>query len=79
VVQGTDTNFMMLSKERYFCTPSTVFTTAGGTRIAISQVKPGQVVDIVYLAGGAKSEAFPFGPADKVLVSVRVVAASKQR
>lgn len=79
VVKGFRLDQILLGSEAYHITPATKFFAAAGTPMARSQVKAGQVVDIVYLTGGAYTERYPFRAFDKVLVSVRVVAGAQPR
>jgi hypothetical protein len=79
VVEGFEPNRILLSKDRYIHTVTTTYMSAGGRPIARGALKAGQVVDIVYLTGGRKTEAYPYQPFEKVLVSVRVVGDGKQR
>jgi len=79
VVRGSEFSQLILGDKRYIVSGRTRFLTADGRTISLTDVKPGQVVDVVYLTGGTKTEGHPYRPFDKVLLSVRVVAGVQPR
>jgi hypothetical protein len=79
VFQRFEPSQIVLSNDLYVYTLSTSYTSLTGRNISRKDLKAGQVVDIVYLTGGRKTEGYPYRPFEKVLVSVRVVAEAKKR
>lgn len=78
-VHGFQFNSLMLNNEAYRFNGATNFFSSDGRRLTMPEIKPGQVVDIIYLTGGTRTETYPYYAHEKVLSSVRVVAGAQQR
>lgn len=69
---------MTIGHKVYTIGPNALFYGLDGRPIKAMNVRPGDVVDVQYLTGGAKTELRPYYPNQRVLVSLRVVGKGKR-
>jgi len=69
---------MVIGDNGYAIHPGAKFYAVDGRPIKPFQVKAGQVVDVVYLIGGTRTEGYPYDPKERVLISLRVVPKPRQ-